>query len=202
MILPKTLPTHPFWNFSVKIYKCPLVADHLIALQNERGLNVNMLLFCLWYGLTDQGRVTKPELMKIISGIQHWHERIVVPLRRMRQKLKAIPGIWMEIRTDILKHELFAEQIEQLIMANLNSFKAHSIRNSVQKIIDVCKNIALYCRLIQISLDHEDCKRVRDILATIFSKIDQEDILRYCMEHLIEKELQSLKIRAQYPLDL
>jgi hypothetical protein len=76
------------------------------------------------------------------------------------------------------------------------------IRNNFQKIVDICKNIAIYCHLLHVFLDLKDCESISKILGTIFSKIDQDTILRYCMEHLIEKELQSMNLTAQLPLDL
>ncbi|MBA2653570.1 MAG: TIGR02444 family protein [Gammaproteobacteria bacterium] len=203
MIVPKTLPIHPFWNFSVKIYREPIVEESLITLQNERGLNVNIVLFCCWFALCDQGRIPKSDLKQILINIQPWHDRIVLPLRRIRQQLKEqLNPPWPEIRNEILRQELASEQIEQLIMLEQYAYKTRPIRTTFQKIIDICKNIAVYCHLLQVYLDASDCSSISNVLGTIFSKIDHEDILRYCMEHLIEKELQSMSLTAQFPLDL
>ncbi|MGZ3308467.1 MAG: DUF2390 domain-containing protein, partial [Xanthobacteraceae bacterium] len=38
----------PFWRFSLRFYRQPKVADTCIALQEERGVDVNLLLFLLW----------------------------------------------------------------------------------------------------------------------------------------------------------
>src|ERR1700722_14306139 len=112
MIASKTLPVHPFWKFSVKIYSHPVVENTLIALQDERGLNINVLLFCCWYSLGDQGRLSKLKIKEILSSIQPWHERIVTPLRRIRAQLKTEPNFpWPGIRQEVQTHELIAEQI-------------------------------------------------------------------------------------------
>lgn len=203
MIVTKTLPTSPFCSFSFKVYQHPVVEENLIALQNERGLNVNVLLFCVWYALTDQGRLTRSELKKIVMSIQTWHEGIVLPLRRLRKKLKSNPSsLAAEIRRAILNEEIFSEKIEQLIMVDNYVHKTRPIRNNLQKIIDTCKNIFAYCHLLSVFLDIEDAKKVSQILVTIFSKIDRDLILRYCIENLIEKDLQSVNLTAQFPLDL
>ncbi len=39
----------PFWRFSLRFYRQPKVADACIALQEEAGVDVNLLLFLLWH---------------------------------------------------------------------------------------------------------------------------------------------------------
>ena len=39
----------PFWRFSLRFYRQPQVADACIALQEEAGVDVNLLLFLLWH---------------------------------------------------------------------------------------------------------------------------------------------------------
>ena len=39
----------PFWRFSLQFYHLPKVADACIALQEEAGVDVNLLLFLLWH---------------------------------------------------------------------------------------------------------------------------------------------------------
>lgn len=203
MISLKTVPIHPFWKFSVKFYSEPTVEEALLTLQNERGLNINILLFCCWYALGDQGRLTKIELRQLLVNVQSWHDRIVLPLRRLRSQLKSAQAHpWPAIRAEVLKQELFSEQIEQLILLEGVVFKAQSVRTSTQKVRDICKSIAAYCQTIQIFCDTKDCVLITQILQTLFPKIDQKNILRYCMDHLVTKELQSLTLSAQLPLDL
>ena len=38
----------PFWRFSLHFYRQPKVAETCIALQEESGVDVNLLLFLLW----------------------------------------------------------------------------------------------------------------------------------------------------------
>jgi uncharacterized protein (TIGR02444 family) len=202
-MIAKKLPRNPFWDFSIKIYRHKIVEENLIALQDERGLNVNVLLFCFWYALTDQGRITREELRKLVISTQTWHERVVLPLRRIRRALKNFPvPPWTQIRSDIIKDELLSEQIEQQMMMDNHLYKSRPIRNNFQKIIDICKNVAVYCHLLNVFLDAEDCNKVSDILGAIFTKIDQQDIQRYCVEHLVDKDLQSTRLTAQFLLDL
>lgn len=203
MITFKAVPIHPFWRFSVRIYSQSHVETSFLTLQNERGLNINVLLFCIWYGCNDQGRLSKVELRKMLCNIQSWHDLIVVPLRRIRLQLKPITSPdWQEVRKVVLKHELVAEQIEQLIMIENLIFGTKPAKNNIQRIVDICKNIAVYYQVMHLSCDLRDGELISLILHTLFPKIDQKNILRYCMQNLVVKELQSVNLKAQLPLDL
>ena len=51
-IMSDTAPSSqgsPFWRFSLQFYRLPKVADACIALQEEAGVDVNLLLFLLWH---------------------------------------------------------------------------------------------------------------------------------------------------------
>ena len=39
----------PFWRFSLRFYRLPKAADACIELQEEAGVDVNLLLFLLWH---------------------------------------------------------------------------------------------------------------------------------------------------------
>ena len=41
----------PFWRFSLRFYRRREVADACIALQEEAGVDVNLLLFLLWHAI-------------------------------------------------------------------------------------------------------------------------------------------------------
>jgi uncharacterized protein (TIGR02444 family) len=203
MILFKQLPANPFWNFSLRIYQQPQTKADLLTLQNDHGLNINLLLFCIWYGAVDQGRLARQELKQIILSSQGWHEQVVLPLKRLKTKINHFMApVWHEISADIAMHEFFAWQIEQLLIMDGFNLKKLPIRNNIQKLTDTLKNIALYCEVLNIFLDPFDCQKLCHLLGTVFSEIDKEGILGYCMELLIKKELKSLTFLTQYQLDI
>ena len=45
----KSTQGSPFWRFSLRFYRQPRVADACIALQEESGVDVNLLLYLLWF---------------------------------------------------------------------------------------------------------------------------------------------------------
>lgn len=101
------------WDFSLEHYARPGVADACLRLQDEQGVNVNLLLWCAWLdtcGLVlDAGRLHSAQ-----KRIHAWDEHYVVPLRQLRRRMKAEFGVAdagiETVRTQIKNAELLAEK--------------------------------------------------------------------------------------------
>ena len=110
----------PFWQFSIKFYSVPDVAPACIALQDEAGVDVNLLFFLLWnasFGRT----LHKSEVEELDRIVGAWRKTTVVPLREMRRALKSSPNILAAetaetFRTRIKQAELEAERLLQEAM--------------------------------------------------------------------------------------
>jgi uncharacterized protein (TIGR02444 family) len=113
----------PFWRFSLQFYRRPGVAEACIALQEESGVDVNLLLFLLWHAA--QGRALSGAEIESLEGrIAPWRQDTVVPLRAIRRALKS-PPVLLEVgaaeafRTRIKAVELEAERLQQEAMYEL-----------------------------------------------------------------------------------
>src|SRR3954449_13136311 len=82
----------PFWRFSLQFYRQPGVADACIALQEESGVDVNLLLFLLWHATRRRG-FTPTQVAVLEQRIGAWRETTVVPLRAVRRALKSPPAL-------------------------------------------------------------------------------------------------------------
>ena len=107
----------PFWRFSVKFYAEPGVADACIALQDEAGVDVNVLFFLLW-NATQERAYSREDIAEIERRIGAWREMTVVPLRAVRRALKSpppalAPDVAEAFRTRIKAVELEAERLQQ-----------------------------------------------------------------------------------------
>jgi uncharacterized protein (TIGR02444 family) len=106
-----------FWRFSLHFYGLPDVAPACLALQDEAGIDVNLLLFLLF--LAEQGRaVTQADVARLDRAVAPWRSEIVEPLRALRRRLKAgigdTPPTESEgLRNMVKKVELEAERLEQ-----------------------------------------------------------------------------------------
>ena len=113
----------PFWRFSLGFYRMPGVADACIAVQEESGVDVNVLLFLLWSATLGR-RFTVAEIAELDAKAGAWREMTVIPLRAVRRALKAPPALVAPqaaeaFRNKIKSVELESERLQQEAMYEL-----------------------------------------------------------------------------------
>ena len=110
-----------FWRFSLSIYARPGVAEALIALQDQDGCDVNMVLFALWSGAVGQRRLGPADVAAAQSAIAGLAADIVAPLRRLRRALRPVPDAdFQELRQRVLGLEIVAERaVQRRLVATL-----------------------------------------------------------------------------------
>lgn len=141
----------PFWRFSLRSYRVAGVAEACLALQDDCGADVNLLLYCCWMG--DQGRrLSKRALRSAIAAVSGWQSEVVRPLRRARRALKkgrgAIAREWSQsLRERIGAAELDAEYVQQIILAEHAARRSpFPLRCDPQKA--AAANLAIYFELL------------------------------------------------------
>jgi uncharacterized protein (TIGR02444 family) len=77
-----------FWRFSLALYARPGVAEALIALQDRAALEVNLILFGLWLGVSRGRRLAAGELVGAEAAITPVTTAAITPLRQLRRQLK------------------------------------------------------------------------------------------------------------------
>ncbi len=109
--------TTPFWRFSLQFYRLSGVSDACIALQDDCGVDVNLLLFLFW--LASEGRaLAVEEVKKLDNNVCTWRELTIVPIRDTRRKLKGArtlvdAGRQEAFRNKVKAVELEAERLQQ-----------------------------------------------------------------------------------------
>ena len=112
-------PASPFWAFSLRVYSQPDVERCCLTLQDEHGLDVNLVLLATWAAGT--GRVLDPTLAARLRQISDDYQASVMrPLRQARRALKSQPvtatlsPILADRRQALLALELDLERLEQV----------------------------------------------------------------------------------------
>jgi len=113
----------PFWRFSIGFYRNADVAAACIALQDEAGVDVNLLLFLLW-SATQKKTLSQAAVTELDGMIAPWRSNAVIPLRAVRRALKQPPpvvdaGDAEAFRTRVKAAELEAERLQQQTMYRL-----------------------------------------------------------------------------------
>ena len=113
----------PFWNFSLAVYGVSAVQDECLDLQDQFGLDVNLVLLCAFLGAVHGAALTSDDIAAARQEAGPWHEDIVKTLRVARRRLKTIElkdtetaKAAAQLRTQVKATELESERIEQTIL--------------------------------------------------------------------------------------
>ena len=108
------------WQFSLQVYGQPEVEQACLLMQDKLGLDVNLLLACLWVGTSGRGRLGGEELADLEQQVAFWHQEIVEPMRQVRRRLKELARFggerFVAMRKSVSASELEAEQVEQQML--------------------------------------------------------------------------------------
>ena len=113
----------PFWSFSLRLYARPGVPEACLDLQDRRGLDVNLVLFCCWRA--SRGLALRPEdVARADRWVRGWRRNVIRPLRRVRRNLKndsfGMPTkMAAALRRQIARIEIGAERAAQNRLARL-----------------------------------------------------------------------------------
>ena len=97
------------WVFTLSFYARPGVAESCLRLQEEAGVDVNLLLTGLWLGLAGRGAL-RPD-WQADATLRSWREEVIQPLRGLRRLLKGKGED--DFREDLRRLELASERIYQ-----------------------------------------------------------------------------------------
>jgi uncharacterized protein (TIGR02444 family) len=181
--MPDFLP-HPFWNFSLEIYAGEGVAQACLDLQERRGCDVNILLFCCWLGASGRPTLTAERLRTILRVSDVWQAEIVKPLRQVRRLLKDRP--WNETlpetvdaaRRRVADAELAAEHAEQLKLASLYGPPADRDRPIEKRLRAAVGNLGVYAVCLGVVPDEDDRRAVMALMRASFPALSPSEIDR------------------------
>jgi uncharacterized protein (TIGR02444 family) len=110
------------WSFAVELYQRPQVSAACLALQDQLGVDVCLLLFALFVAKEHGTLLERDDLESLDATIVDWRREVILPLRSMRRRLKTGPEPAPASATDGLLQrikgaEIEAEQIELAALA-------------------------------------------------------------------------------------
>jgi uncharacterized protein (TIGR02444 family) len=145
-----------FWDFSLRVYGAPGVADWCLRLQDQHGADVNLLLWCAWVGSLGILLGTQ-DLVAAEAATSAWREAVVGPLRSARQALRGgdLGAVSAEmavaLRTRVKAVELEAERLQQTVLGRLLEERSIARANpSTPAKQAVAANLAVYLEHLEV----------------------------------------------------
>lgn len=105
-----------FWDWSLDRYR--LAKAELLALQDRRGFNVNLLLWCVWRAQAGE-TLSALRIKEAAAAIEAWHSAVTKPVRGARRRLAEFGDSGAQIKPRAQALELEAERVEQEILEKL-----------------------------------------------------------------------------------
>lgn len=110
-----------FRDFSYAVYTAPGVEEECRRLQDDYGVDVNVLLFCAYAAVVAKVVLSADDLTAIDAEVAALRDGVIVPLRTCRRTLKqGIAALRSEqrdaaelLRSQVKEIELAAEYLEQ-----------------------------------------------------------------------------------------
>jgi uncharacterized protein (TIGR02444 family) len=100
------------WNFARAFYAKPGVAQACLALQDEHGADVPLLLAAIWHGLDGRGPLSAARVRRWKAVARAWRTQIVGKLRAARRALKTHEtSDAAKLYADVKRAELAAEKL-------------------------------------------------------------------------------------------
>ena len=156
----------PHWNFAVRFYEQPGVAEACLMLQDRRGLDIVVMLFALFHFVTRRSALSVEMIGRLDATVMSWRRDIVYPLRSVRRRLKAELGARAGDAADRLRKQVadagvFAEQIELALLAVHEETAARCTADASAQVADVLRNvIGFYTKMDDLGPEESQALRV------------------------------------------
>jgi uncharacterized protein (TIGR02444 family) len=161
---PKAPPQgSPLWRFSLDLYRAPAFSEACIRLQDEVGVDVNIVFFLLWNAsLKRQFSVADVEATD--RAVVRWREATVIPIRAVRRAMKDAPllpdpGVVEDYRTKIKGLELEAERLEHEALSDF--FQSDAPGQDAPSALDAARaNLAAYEKYLDKNFPKEPAEAI------------------------------------------
>ena len=132
-----------FWKFSLDFYARPGVEAACLALQDQHGRDINIMLYLCWLGLGARGRIDGAGLARAEETMAPWRRAAIEPLRKARRNLNPDERDGVAALYEAAKAiELAAERMGQQQLAALAPPAAP--KPAEARAADAAANLTLY----------------------------------------------------------
>lgn len=169
------------WQFSLEVYGQPEVEQACLLMQDKLGLDVNLLLACLWVGVSGRGRLGGEALADLEQQVAFWHQEIVEPMRQVRRRLKELARFggerFVAMRKSVSACELDAEQVEQQMLEQaLGHCHPDESLGQVHRLSDALHNLVVLIERTE-GMEPGWLRSMAILLGACFPAVSREQIM-------------------------
>ena len=156
-----SFPPSQLWDFATKLYSAASVEEACLGLQDRRGLDVNLVLFCIWVAASGRGKLTEEEMSAGTDASVVWQSQVVAPLRHVRRYLKgpitpADGRLGAELARFVSESELYSEHMEVQILSEIVVRPATGSFDMQERGQEAALNLQTYMNRMIDDIDNED----------------------------------------------
>ncbi len=177
-------PDHPFWDFALGVYSSEGVPEACINLQERLGMDVNVMLFCLWIGHSGQGALSEDEVLAVLAATDKWHRVVVKGLRLVRRTLKegfdaAPEELRTQLRAEVQAVEIDAERLQQLMLVTALNDRRVNLEDAPleERAGDAVAGLGHYLQAIDAQFEPRDAVDFAHILGKSFADLKPDSAL-------------------------
>jgi uncharacterized protein (TIGR02444 family) len=163
------------WDFALAVYAGPGVEAACLRLQDRSGLDVTMLLFCLWCGFTGPGSLSESAMAAALRTVRLWGGGVTAPLRAARRALKdealGADAARIGLRAAVIEAERRSERIMLEVLAVQDGAALPGPRGEAA----ARANLALYCRTAVRAPDTDLPDTDLDVLVAAARSVDRDE---------------------------
>jgi uncharacterized protein (TIGR02444 family) len=177
--------SHPFWDYSLAVYRRDGMSPALITFQDRHGLDVNILLLSLWVGQSGRGILDEADFAHVLGVSANWNPEIVCAVRavriRLREQIDLVPKELSDVvRKELLGLEIECEHVEQLSLVAGLGEKEIQNRSSEEKLKDCGLNFKSYFSHKGCNPDADDRRELVTILSAAFDDSSADLVKSFC----------------------
>jgi uncharacterized protein (TIGR02444 family) len=160
-------PADPAWDFALGLYRLPGVAPACLDLQERHGIDVTLMLFCLWRGSIGEEPLGE-RFPVIAASAREFHRASVLPIRAARLWLKGgADGLEQPVSAALYRAVLAAEidcEHAELLMLSRQAPAPEGRRGPGPFPAAIAANLAAFFEVSGVSLAAGDRSAVAAIL--------------------------------------
>ena len=161
------------------------VGEACLELQEAHQLDVNVLLYCLWFCHSGRGTLDREDMKVVTGAVSAWHHEVVRPLRAVRTRMKggmqpAPLQLSDSLRRRIQKIEIDCEHTEQLMLAGSVIRETDRDRPISARAADAMDSLGHYLDAIGASVSDHDRRQLEVLMRVGFSELPPAEIRKLC----------------------